>query len=51
VEFDFTPEPPPHERDALLAALEQLVEEAAAAPPYESEWRRVGIRESVSDES
>ena len=51
MDYELTPEPPPGERDALLAALEQLVEDAATAPVYASEWRRAGIRENVADDS
>ena len=51
MEYELTPEPPPDERDALLAALEQLVEDGATAPAYASAWRRVGIRENVEDDA
>ena len=47
MDYVLTPEPPPGEREALLAALEQIAEEAAIAPVYESAWRRVGIDENV----
>ena len=50
MEYELSPEPPPDERDALLAALEQLVADAEAAPAYASGWRRVGIRDNVEHE-
>ena len=44
VEVAVVPEPEPDEREALLAALEQLDEPSS---PYESAWRRAGIDPDV----
>ena len=50
MEFEFTPEPSPEEREALVAALERLLRDDGVPethPAYRSAWRTNGILESV----
>ena len=49
MDFEFTPEPAPEEREALVAALERLLREDADPTPaaYRSEWRALGILENL----
>ena len=45
----FRPEPEPAERDALVLALERLLETESGLPEaYRSEWRRTALEEGVS---
>jgi hypothetical protein len=44
--YSFRPQPKAEEHEALVLALERLLEEQPS--PYRSEWRRVAIEEGVS---
>jgi hypothetical protein len=48
VELEIRPEPSPEEHAAIVAALEELRRDGAAAP-YRSGWRDAGIRENLED--
>jgi hypothetical protein len=45
--YSFRPEPEPAEREALLLALERLLDEERPSP-YRSEWRRAALEEGIS---
>jgi hypothetical protein len=45
VDVRITPEP--EERDAVLAAVEELLSHDPVPPAYRSVWRQRGIRENV----
>jgi hypothetical protein len=46
--YSFRPEPEPHEREAIVLALDRLFEAANGRPnPYRSEWRRAAFEEGV----
>ena len=49
MEFEFTPEPTPEEREALVAALERLLRDDDPVTPaaYRSAWRALGILENL----
>jgi hypothetical protein len=50
--YSFRPEPEAAEREALVLALEQLLEGEAQRPSaYSSLWRRAALVEAASDES
>jgi hypothetical protein len=48
--YSFDPEPERAELDALVAALERLLDDDAGGQPapYRSEWRRAALEEGVS---
>jgi hypothetical protein len=46
--YSFRPEPEPAEREALLLALERLLEGEERPTPYGSEWRRAALDEGIS---
>jgi hypothetical protein len=49
--YSFRPEPEPAEREALVLAIAQLLEDEALPPSaYRSLWRRAALEEGVSDE-
>jgi hypothetical protein len=49
--YSFRPEPEPAEREALVLAMEQFLEDEAPRPSaYSSLWRRAALEEGVSDE-
>jgi hypothetical protein len=51
MELQIHPEPSPEERAALVAVYERLLGEGRRLPTaYDSEWRRLGLRENVEDE-
>ncbi len=45
MEVEITPEPTPEEREALIAALERLLEAQAEPEAYRSAWWRAGLEE------
>jgi hypothetical protein len=50
MDLEISPEPEPPEREAIAAAVEQLLEDDFSAPgaaSYRSAWRLAGIRENV----
>jgi hypothetical protein len=47
VEYELEPEPEPHEREALVQALDRLLDSDTVPLPYRSLWRESGIRENV----
>jgi hypothetical protein len=51
MQLDLSPEPTPQERDAIAAAIGELVEppEAAVKALYESPWRLAGLRENATN--
>jgi hypothetical protein len=49
MEMEIRPEPGPAERQAILAALEELLESDQVPAAYRSAWRAEGIRENVED--
>lgn len=49
MEMEIRPEPGPAERQAILAALEELLEGDQVPAAYRSVWRAEGIRENVED--
>jgi hypothetical protein len=48
--YSFDPEPERAQLDALVAALERLLDDDVGGQPvpYESEWRRAALEEGVS---
>ena len=46
--YAFRPEPEPAEREALLLALERLLDDEERPSPYRSEWRRAALEEGIS---
>jgi len=51
LDFDITPEPDPDEAAALIAAIEQALEEDGAfrpPPALTSAWRRAGADEAAA---
>ncbi len=48
MELEITPEADPDQREAIEAALERLLADAALPPAYLSAWRQAGIAENVS---
>ncbi len=54
MEIDFSPEPSPEQRQALLEGLERLLRDHGPQlmpPAYRSAWREAGIREAVSTQA
>jgi hypothetical protein len=53
VDVEISPEPTPPEREAIVSALEELLEPEAGDPSalYRSAWRLAGLRENVDDTS
>jgi hypothetical protein len=49
MEIEIRPEPGPAERQAILAALEELLAYNPVPAAYRSAWRDEGIRENVDD--
>ena len=49
MDVEIRPEPPPNERNAILAALEESPTEAPRGKTCISAWRAEGIRENVED--
>ncbi|MGB2952591.1 MAG: hypothetical protein WBB74_04265 [Gaiellaceae bacterium] len=47
MEFEIRPEPKPEEREAIVVALQRLLERAPAPPAYRSRWRQAGLVEGV----
>jgi hypothetical protein len=48
--YAFRPEPEPAEREALLLALERLLDDEKSPSPYRSEWRRAALEEGISED-
>ena len=49
MEWQVSPEPPDAEREAVLAAVRDLLDAAPTSHPgYESDWRRSGIEDDAS---
>jgi hypothetical protein len=53
VDVAITPQPPPEDREALVAGLERLVLQVGPALPeqYRSAWRRIGLVEAPGAEA
>jgi hypothetical protein len=49
VDPEIRPEPSPAERQAILAALAELLANDQVPAAYRSAWRAEGIRENVED--
>ena len=52
MDLEIAPEPQAAERDAIVAAVDDLLEDEFAVPgaaPYRSSWRLAGLRENVED--
>jgi hypothetical protein len=49
MDMEIRPEPGPAERQAILAALEELLANDQVPVAYRSAWRAEGIRENVKD--
>ena len=49
MEMEIRPEPGPAERQAILAALEELLANDQVPAAYGSAWRAEGVRENVED--
>jgi hypothetical protein len=49
MEVEIRPEPGPVERQAILAALHELLAFDQVPAAYRSAWRAEGIRENVED--
>ena len=50
MELQISPEPDDQERAAIAAALAEVSEDQPSPRRYASEWRTVGLRESVDRE-
>jgi hypothetical protein len=51
MDAEIRPEPGPEEREAILAALEELLAEEGLPAAYRSAWRAEGIRENLEQQA
>jgi hypothetical protein len=50
VDYEINPEPSTDEREAIVAAIEQLLRRDPTPTAYRSRWRHVAVRENIDDD-